>query len=56
LSDLEKSQFIIAPGQSGRLFSDNRSSLAARWRDGGYLTLGSLASPTHLLTLTPERP
>lgn len=53
LADLDRSQFIIGPGQSGRLFSNNRSSLAKRWRDGAYLTLGPLKAPRNLLTLQP---
>lgn len=54
LADLDQSKFIIGPGQSGRLFSSNRSSLAERWRDGVYLTLGPLKAPRHLLTLQPR--
>jgi penicillin amidase len=56
LADLNKSRFMIGPGQSGRLFSDNRSNLAEKWRDGAYLTLGPLSTPSHVLTLKPEQP
>ena len=56
LADLDASRFMIGPGQSGRLFSDNRSSLAEKWRDGAYLTLGPLSAPSHVLTLKPEQP
>ena len=57
LADLERSRFIIAPGQSGRLFSPNRSNLAADWRDGRYATLTPPAEPVHLLVLKPrDRP
>ncbi|MGZ0189021.1 MAG: penicillin acylase family protein, partial [Alphaproteobacteria bacterium] len=54
IADLEKSRFIIGPGQSGRLFSDNRSSMTKPWRDGGLISLAPLTSPTHVLTLEPE--
>ena len=56
LADLDSSRFMIGPGQSGRLFSNNRSSLAEQWRDGKYLTLEPLTTPSHVLTLKPERP
>ncbi len=53
LADLERSRFVIAPGQSGRLFSGNRSSLMERWRDAEYLTLEPPAAPASVLTLEP---
>lgn len=56
LADLDRSQFMIGPGQSGRLFSSNRASLAEKWRDGAYLELGPLTDPRHVLTLRPETP
>ncbi len=53
MADLERSRFVIAPGQSGRLFSPNRSNLAEDWRDGRYRILAPLANPAHVLTLKP---
>ncbi len=54
LSDLERSRFMIATGQSGNPLSDLYGNLAARWRDG--LTV-SLAPETwalaRQLTLLP---
>lgn len=55
LADLDDARFMIAPGQSGRLFSDNRSSMARLWRDGEYAKLAPLETPTHRLTLTPAK-
>lgn len=54
LKDLEASRFVIGPGQSGRLFSRNRSSLAAPWRDGDYISLAPLTAAEHTLVLRPE--
>jgi penicillin amidase len=54
IADLEKSRFIIGPGQSGRLFSANRSSMTKPWRDGGLIRLAPIASPLHLLILQPK--
>lgn len=39
LADSAKSQYIIAPGQSGNWFSPHYKDLAKRWRDGGYVTI-----------------
>jgi penicillin G amidase len=43
LSDLDRSLFVIAPGQSGNLLSRHADDLLKRWRDGDNLVLG--ASP-----------
>jgi len=53
LADLERSRFVIGPGQSGRLFSPNRSDMAADWRDGRYVSLTAPTEPRHVLTLKP---
>lgn len=53
LSDLDQARFATGPGQSGRLFSPNRSDLAEIWRDGGYVSLAPLADPAHVLRLRP---
>ena len=39
LADLDRSRFIIAPGQSGNPFEDAATSFFARWRDGATVTL-----------------
>lgn len=43
LSDLDKSRFIIATGESGNPLSPHYGDLAARWRDGGAITLSGTA-------------
>lgn len=53
LANLDRSRFVIGPGQSGRLFSPNRSDMAELWRDGGHVTLAPLADPAHVLRLKP---
>lgn len=52
-SDLAASRFMTGPGQSGRWFSRNRSSLLERWRDGETISLAPLAAPAHVLTIAP---
>lgn len=39
LADLERSRFMMAPGQSGNPFSPGASSFLQRWRDGATVTL-----------------
>ena len=51
LAVLEAARMIAGPGQSGRLFSPNRSSMAENWRDGRYSALAPLQTPAHRLTL-----
>ena len=46
LGEPEKSQFIVAPGQSGHPFSDHYSDLLDDWFLGNYMNM--------TLTLTPE--
>ena len=43
LSDLDKSLFMVTPGQSGNPLSRNARDLVTRWRDGGTITLGPKA-------------
>ena len=41
LSDLDRSLFVIAPGQSGHLLSRFAGNFARRWRDGEMVRIGS---------------
>jgi penicillin amidase len=40
LADLDRSLFMVAPGESGNLFSRHAHDMLARWRTGGTVTLG----------------
>ena len=40
LSDLSRSQYMIATGQAGHLLSPFYGNLTERWRNGQYLTIG----------------
>ena len=54
LADLDRSLFVMAPGQSGNLFSRHARDFLARWRDGATVTLGPTAARTEAtLHLTP---
>jgi penicillin amidase len=56
LADLDRSRFIVAPGQSGNRFSPHYDDLAALWRDGGSLTIpAELTGTTPVLRLEPAR-
>ncbi len=59
LSDLDRSLFIQATGQSGHITSPHYRDLTALWRDGVFLTLGPLAADSDeavgRLTLAPRR-
>lgn len=44
LSDLDRSLFMLAPGQSGNLLSRASRDLLTDWRDGTTLTLGPTAA------------
>ena len=44
LADLDRSLFMITPGQSGNPFSAHARDFAIRWRDGATITLGPAAS------------
>lgn len=39
LSNLDRSEYMIVPGQSGRPFSHHYDDLITRWRDKKYLTI-----------------
>ncbi len=40
LADLDRSRFMVAPGQAGNPFSGQSASLLRRWRNGWTMTLG----------------
>ncbi len=46
LADLDRSRFVIAPGQSGNLFSAHARDFLRRWRDGETVAL--TAAPGHI--------
>jgi penicillin amidase len=54
LADLDRSLFVVAPGQSGNLLSRHARDLLARWRDGATVTLGpNPGMTTATIRLTP---
>jgi len=54
LADLDRSLFVVAPGQSGNLLSRHARDFLARWRDGGTITLGpNPDATTATIRLTP---
>jgi len=54
LADLNRSLFIVAPGQSGNVFSYHARDFLTRWRDGATITLGPIAArTTATIRLTP---
>ncbi|HQT79905.1 MAG TPA: penicillin acylase family protein [Rhodopila sp.] len=54
LADLDRSVFMMAPGQSGNLFSAHARDFVTRWRDGATITLGPVAaSISGTVRLTP---
>jgi penicillin G amidase len=54
LADLDRSLFIMAPGQSGNLLSRHARDFLTRWRDGATITLGPTAdTTTATIRLTP---
>jgi penicillin G amidase len=54
LADLDRSLFMITPGQSGNPFSTHARDFAIRWRDGATVTLGPVAaSVSGTVRLTP---
>ncbi len=54
LADLDRSLFIVTPGQSGNPFSRHARDFVLRWRDGATITLGpAAASITGTVRLTP---
>jgi penicillin amidase len=52
LSDLSRSRFVIAGGQSGNPFSGHYADLTLPWRDGKYVTI--VGRQESLLRLVPE--
>ncbi len=44
LADLDRSLFMITPGQSGNPFSTHARDFAIRWRDGATIILGPVAA------------
>jgi penicillin amidase len=54
LADLDRSLFMITPGQSGNSFSSHAGDFALRWRDGATITLGPhVARVKGTVQLTP---
>jgi penicillin G amidase len=54
LSDLDRSVYVMAPGQSGNLFSRHARDFVTRWRDGATITLGPAPAQTEgTVRLTP---
>jgi len=54
LADLDRSLFVITPGQSGNPFSSHARDFVLRWRDGAAITLGpDAASIIGTIHLTP---
>ncbi len=53
LSDLDASQFVIAPGESGNLFSRHAADFLGRWRDGQNITLPADPAAASMITLQP---
>lgn len=55
LADLDRSLFIIAPGQSGNLLSAQASNMLRRWRSGQTLQLGARPSLSgHWIDMLPQ--
>ncbi len=54
LADLDRSLFIVAPGQSGNPLSRHAGDLLQRWRDGQSVTLG--AAPAEISARVTLRP
>lgn len=55
-SDLAKSEFALAGGQSGQISSKFYGDLIEDWRDGAYFTAPHAATAVHSLTLEPSKP
>jgi penicillin G amidase len=54
LADLDRSLFIMAPGQSGNPLSRHARDFLTRWRDGATITLGPTPNATTAtIRLTP---
>jgi penicillin amidase len=54
LANLDRSRFIMAPGQSGNLLSGHAGDFLLRWRDGATITLGpAVAETSSVIQLEP---
>ncbi len=53
LSNLDASQFVIAPGESGNFFSRHAADFLGRWRDGRNITLPAGPAAVSMITLQP---
>ncbi len=54
LADLDRSRFVMAPGQSGNPLSRHADDFLVRWRDGDTILLGAEpAAVAGTITLTP---
>ena len=55
LADLDRSRFVVAPGQSGHPLSRHAGDFISRWRDGATITLGPIPERvTATIRLTPS--
>ena len=58
LANLDRTQFIITPGQSGHPLSPNWGDLALLWANGRYVSIAgtrdALAVDGRILTLAPR--
>jgi penicillin amidase len=55
-SDLRRSQFAVAGGQSGQMASPFYGDLLEPWRDGRFFEAPNPAQAAHRLTLVPANP
>jgi len=54
LADLERSLFVVAPGQSGHVLSPLARNFVQRWRDGAMITMAAQPDGVAVrLTLMP---
>ena len=54
LSDLDRSRFVVAPGQSGNPLSGHAADFVTRWRNGATIALRTLdVPPTATIRLLP---
>lgn len=54
LANLDRSLFIVAPGQSGNVFRFHSRDFLRRWRDGDTITLGpATGEPAETVSLNP---
>jgi penicillin amidase len=54
LADLDRSRFMLAPGQSGHILSPGSRNFLSRWRNGATISLGpDMPAASHLRLLPP---